>query len=156
MSYPYTRSQTVLLLPLPYDVTNIVNSFLFYERVEGLARKQKKHICDLFTHVVPYLYENASEQSNTEDRVSRFSYFQNDATSVFRFLKDGDMIRQSWTGFCNSCGDFTHMNQEYDWQDEPEVEFYSPNVDVLCLCGLDGLIIGNSRRRPWPLGHVLE
>ena len=47
------------LLPLPYDVTNYINGFLFYTKKDGelikMIRNKKKEICDLFyTH---HLYQ---------------------------------------------------------------------------------------------------
>lgn len=173
---PFTRQQTVLLLKLPYDVTNIVNSFLFYDRVVGEVRKQKKKICNSFMEVSPHFDQSTTTNfhgkvlghilfgKNTlgDDRITRFSYCHRDgfvdesmATSVFLCIKDGDQIQQKWNGFCKSCGDYTYIAQEYDWIQESAVEFYSPNMDVLCLCELEGIVNVGSRRRPYPVGRAL-
>jgi len=172
----FTRQQTVLLLNLPYDVTNIVNSFLFYDRVVGETRKQKKRISESFAGISPHFDQSATtnfhgkvlghiiagQNTNRENQTTRFSYCHRDgfvdesmATSVFTCVKDGDNIQQKWNGFCKACGDYTYVAQEYDWMEESAVEFYSPNMDVLCLCGLDGIVTVGSRRRPFPLGKVL-
>ena len=172
----FTRQQTVLLFKLPYDVLNIVNSFLFYERVVGETRKQKKQVCDLFTEVSLHFDESktlnfhskvlggilSGKNSLFRDRITRFSYCHSDgwvdetaAASVFTCIKIGNNIQQKWNGFCKSCGDFTYVAQDYGWMEESEVEFYSPNMDVLCLCELDGIVNVGTRRRPYPVGKAL-
>jgi hypothetical protein len=172
-----SRQQTVLLLKMPYDVLNIVNSFLFYERVVGETRKQKKHVCDLFTEESPHFVESktlnfygkvfggilSGKNPLYRDRITRFSYCHGDgwvdetsATSVFTSIKIGNKIKQKWNGFCNSCGDYTYIAQDFLWAQDSEVEFYSPNMDVLCLCELDGIATVGTRRRPYPVGKALR
>ena len=172
----FTRQQTVLLFKLPYDVVNIVNSFLFYERVVGETRKQKKQVCDLFMETSPHFDESntvnfygkvlggilSGKNPRYRDRIIRFSYCHGDgwvdetaAASVFTSIKIGNKIKQKWNGFCKSCGDYTYVAQDYAWMEESEVEFYSPNMDVLCLCGLDGIATVGTRRRPYPVGKAL-
>jgi hypothetical protein len=172
----FTRQQTVLLFKLPYDVLNIVNSFLFYERVVGETRKQKKKVCDLFAGKSPHFDESTTvnfygkvfggilvgQTAKSGDEITRFTYCHRDgwvnetgATSVFTCIKDGDKIQQKWNGFCNSCGDYTYVAQDFLWMEESAVEFYSPNMDVLCLCELDGIATVGTRRRPYPVGKAL-
>jgi hypothetical protein len=52
----FNVQQTVLLLNLPYDVTNIINSFLFYDNKTGKMRRRQKNImfqvCTKFEHAL--------------------------------------------------------------------------------------------------------
>jgi len=44
----FNRQQIVRCLPLPYDVVEIVNSFLFYDSITAKYRFMKKQICNKF------------------------------------------------------------------------------------------------------------
>jgi hypothetical protein len=44
----FNRQQMVRCLPLPYDVAEIINSFLFYDYITAKTRRFKKLICKKF------------------------------------------------------------------------------------------------------------
>jgi Zn ribbon nucleic-acid-binding protein len=48
----FNRQQTVRCLPLPYDVTEIINSFLFYDLLTAKTRRLKKLICKKFKNAI--------------------------------------------------------------------------------------------------------
>jgi hypothetical protein len=164
-----------LALPLPYDVTNIVNSFLFYDLKTGAVRKCKKKINGIFTRLwggwsglKSYSTKHTSDtmshiQTVETDHVTRLTYnvpfddsFDSSTPSIYIVLNDEKKKLCFWSAFCSDCGDYTVAMQNDDWEVMAEREQYSPNTDVLCLCGLHGVVNPPFRRRPYPLGRVLD
>lgn len=168
------------LLPVPYDVSNCINSFLFYDKVTGKARALKKQICNLFSPTEPrpqhynafQAYNLVSHIWSVQDamadmrltrrkQVSRLTY--NNAmvaevtapSSLYIVATEGDREKRYWCGFCEKCGHYTHIHQTTLWENVANTTHYSPNVDVMCLCGLDGIVTVGVRRRPFPVGRVL-
>lgn len=74
----HNTQQTVHLLPLPFEVSDIVNSFLFYS-IETVVKKKKKEIMQKINNayqsrknnVVNYLTE---EDPDTEEHWSFMAY----------------------------------------------------------------------------------
>jgi len=168
----------VHLLPVPYDVSNCINSFLFYDEAVGKTRAVKKQICNLFSATEPK-HHSASQARNyvtyiwtvqdamavmrltQRNQVSRLTY-NNDAVtevnspnSLYIVAKDDKREKRFWCGFCESCGHYTHVHQTTLWENVANTTHYSPNVDVMCLCGLDGIVTVGVRRRPFPVGRVV-
>ena len=166
--------QTVHLL-LPYDMANEVNSFLFYDSVTGKTRKHKAAICRLFGNVVLHYDETKDHSFHVKvptvmrmfrkklSGICRLTYsekhdfeLEETTTSLYLSIKEGGSRRELWCGFCNNCGDYAYLPQQYHIQEEPAREFYSPNTDVLCLCELEDVVVSfGQRRRPYPVGRVL-
>ena len=48
----FNRQQMVRCLPLPYDVAEIINSFLFYDLFTAKTRRLKKLICKKFKNAI--------------------------------------------------------------------------------------------------------
>jgi hypothetical protein len=161
-----------LALPLPYDVTNIINSFLFYDVKTGAVRKYKKKINGFFTRLwggwsglQSYSTKHTTDtmshiQTVETDHVTRLTYnvpFDDSLTpSIYIVLNDEEKKRCFWSAFCSDCGDYTVAMQAAEWEVMAEREQYRPNTDVLCLCGLHGVVNPPVRRRPYPLGRVLD
>jgi len=168
--------KTVHLLSIPYDIANYINSFLFHDIHVGRVRALKKKVCEFFFRIPLHL--NKWQTINFRDKITRQMYiaqqipinhvsrltytcqngfWEERPTSLYIYIKDGEKRRSFWSGFCGDCGDYTSIMQHDDWLDLAGRGQYSPNTDVLCLCGLSGYInLGLvSRRRPYPLGRVV-
>lgn len=178
MSIKIQQVVHLVLKVLPYDVKNSVNSFLFYDLQTGIIRSCKKKINKLFrvqdftssmrmNNIYNFTDRIASTMCLMREReinsVSRLTYtcqnvgwMQGAASSIYIVVKEDDRAVSFWSGFCGECGDYTYMPHNENIIDAAGRDQCSATVDVLCLCGLDDLVQVGTRRRPYPLGRVID
>ena len=63
----YNIQQTVHLLSLPNDITNIINSYLFYDKITGETRKKMRDIVETFYFACQTRERSYISNSNEDD-----------------------------------------------------------------------------------------
>jgi len=106
----FNVQQTVLLLNLPYDVTNIINSFLFYDNKTGKMRRRQKNImfqvCTKFEHALTSRkHPRIGYEMDDPDECAHWAICLSD----YRFVHA--TVEPQIQGMnCQSCGNYYHIN----------------------------------------------
>lgn len=112
---PYNRQETVHLLPLPKDVTDIILSFVFYDKATGEARKvQRFYMTDIV-----YRFANVLDSRNTVKGWNNPDTDEHWSIS-FRNFKEENLQLQAIN--CRFCGEYLRITD------------YNLPIPIPCRC----------------------
>ena len=114
--------QTIRLMNLPYDITNIINSFLFYDRKTGKMRRRQKNImfqiCLKFENALTSRkYPRICFDTDYPDECEQWAICLSD----YRFVYARSEVDIQGMN-CQSCGNYYNIN-------------YPINIQCNCLMG---------------------
>ena len=108
----YNIQQTVHLFQLPTDITNIINSYLFYDKITGETRKKMRDIVETFRFAC-----QTRERSyiNDEDTNEEFDEHWGVWMADIRLehLSDSPEIQFQATN-CSICGGYKTIGSDFD------------------------------------------
>jgi hypothetical protein len=113
----YNRQETVHLLPLPKDVTDVILSFVFYDKATGEARKVHRiYMTDLV-----YRFANAGDSRMVPLSNGWIDPDTDEHWSIsFRNFKEEHLQLQAIS--CRFCGEYLHITD------------YNLPIPIPCRC----------------------
>jgi hypothetical protein len=112
----FNRQQLVRLLDLPYDVTNMINSFLFYDSKTGKIRRRQKNImfqiCLKFENALTSRkYPRGNYHADNSDECEHWAVCLSDHRFVYANI---EVQIQGMN--CEKCGNYYNIDGPFNIQ----------------------------------------